>query len=171
LIRLATSADIAAMIALDRACTTAAHWTEEQYLDALDRSGVERLVLVSETLPSAPSDEANAEANAIESRGLQGFLVARHVAAEWELENILVAPSARRQGLGKQLLDALHAAARETCSCAVSLEVRESNTAARKFYERAGFAQTGRRKSYYATPAEDAVLYRLSPILIQSRTK
>jgi [ribosomal protein S18]-alanine N-acetyltransferase len=171
LIRLATSADVPAMMALDRACITAAHWTEEQYLDAFDRGGIERLALVAEALPSTASDEAKAEANAIEARGLQGFLVARHVAAEWELENIVVAPSARRRGLGQQLLDALLAAARETSSCAVSLEVRESNTAARKFYERAGFAQTGRRKSYYANPAEDAVVYRASPVPRKSGMK
>jgi ribosomal-protein-alanine N-acetyltransferase len=42
----------------------------------------------------------------------------------------------------------------------VFLEVRESNAAARCFYEKAGFVQTGRRKSYYTDPAEDAVLYR-----------
>jgi len=28
-------------------------------------------------------------------------------------------------------------------------------------YERAGFETTGRRKAYYADPAEDAILYRL----------
>jgi ribosomal-protein-alanine N-acetyltransferase len=164
LIRLATSADIPAMIALDRACITAAHWTEEQYLDAFDRSGVERLVLAAETLPSAASDEANAEATGIEARSLQGFMVAQHVAAEWELENIVVAPSARRQGLGQKLLDALLAAARETSSSSVFLEVRESNASARSFYEKAGFKQTGRRKSYYADPAEDAVVYRATPV-------
>jgi ribosomal protein S18 acetylase RimI-like enzyme len=27
-------------------------------------------------------------------------------------------------------------------------------------YEQAGFQQTGRRKSYYSNPLEDAVLYR-----------
>jgi [ribosomal protein S18]-alanine N-acetyltransferase len=87
-------------------------------------------------------------------------LVARHLAPEWELENIVVAPSARRQGLGNRLLNALLAAARETHSASVFLEVRESNSAARTLYEKAGFKQTGRRKSYYTDPLEDAVLYR-----------
>jgi ribosomal-protein-alanine N-acetyltransferase len=159
LIRAATSADIPAMVALDRACITAAHWTEEQYLDAFARDGVERLVLAAETLSSTASDEANA----ITASSLQGFLVARHVAAEWELENIVVAPTARRKGLGQQLLDALLAAARESGSSSVFLEVRESNASARSFYEEAGFKQTGRRKSYYANPTEDAVVYRASP--------
>jgi ribosomal-protein-alanine N-acetyltransferase len=42
----------------------------------------------------------------------------------------------------------------------VFLEVRESNAAARTLYENAGFEQTGRRRSYYTSPLEDAILYR-----------
>jgi ribosomal protein S18 acetylase RimI-like enzyme len=76
------------------------------------------------------------------------------------LENIVVAPAARRKGLGKKLLAALVAAAKETNSAAVFLEVRESNAAARTLYETEGFEPTGRRKFYYTNPGEDAVLYR-----------
>jgi hypothetical protein len=60
------------------------------------------------------------------------------------------------------ILDALLASARKTNSEAVFLEVRESNEAARLFYEKSGFIQSGRRKSYYSNPLEDAVLYRLA---------
>ena len=94
------------------------------------------------------------------SSGVVGFLIARHLAPEWELENIVVAHIARRKGLGKLLLNALLSAARETNSDSVFLEVRESNAAARTLYEKAGFEQTGRRKTYYTNPTEDAVLYR-----------
>ncbi len=100
------------------------------------------------------------DAGAAQAPGVLGFLVAQHIAPEWELENIVVAPAARRTGLGKRLLDALLTQARETNSAAVFLEVRESNTAARTLYEKAGFEQTGRRKSYYRDPVEDAILYR-----------
>ena len=62
-----------------------------------------------------------------EDPSILGFLVAQHLAPEWELENIVVAPTARRKGLGKRLLDALLDAARETNSNSVFLEVRESN--------------------------------------------
>ncbi len=143
---------------LECACPTVAHWTPEQYLDAFDPAIVERLVLVAETPKSSASDEAARTG----AGDLQGFLVAHHVAPEWELENIVVASSARRKGLGKRLLDALLAAARETNSNSVFLEVRESNAAARSFYEKAGFHQTGRRNSYYECPKEDAVLYLLN---------
>jgi len=112
--------------------------------------------MVAEAPPQTPS-------NAGQNPGakISGFLVARHLAPEWELENIVVAPSARRIGLGSRLLNALLANARETDSEAVFLEVRESNAAARSLYEKAGFEPTGRRKAYYTNPAEDAVLYRL----------
>jgi ribosomal-protein-alanine N-acetyltransferase len=74
----------------------------------------------------------------------------------------VVAPAACRQGIGKQLLDALLVQVAETDSDSVFLEVRESNTGARLLYEKAGFQQAGRRKSYYTDPVEDAIVYRRS---------
>ncbi|HEY6369684.1 MAG TPA: ribosomal protein S18-alanine N-acetyltransferase [Candidatus Sulfotelmatobacter sp.] len=144
-IRPATSADIPAIMHLERHSPTAGHWTEDQYRQAFRRDGATRLVLIAEDEQTSPV----------------GFLVAQHLAPEWELENIVVAPTARRKGLAKRLLDALLAAAKKTNSKSVFLEVRESNTAARTLYETAGFEQSGRRKSYYTNPPEDAVLYRL----------
>jgi ribosomal-protein-alanine acetyltransferase len=158
LIRLATSADVPSIIHLERACVSAAHWTEQQYRQTFDSTRAERLVLVAGTPFDSATDRVmvpGAGANIL------GFLVALHLAPEWALENIVVAPSSRRQGLGKQLLQALLAIARETNSESVFLEVRESNAAARSLYEKAGFELTGRRKSYYKGPSEDAVLYRL----------
>lgn len=156
-IRPATAADIPPMMRLERLSASAGHWTEAQYRQAFERDGPERLVLVAEaTLPLAPGPGASQDSGL----AFVAFLVARHLAPEWELENIVVDLSARRKGLGKRLLEALLAAARETNSRSVFLEVRESNAAARTLYEMAGFEQTGRRKSYYTNPLEDAVLYR-----------
>jgi [ribosomal protein S18]-alanine N-acetyltransferase len=153
-IRPATADDIFSLLNLERQCPTAAHWTEQQYRQVF-RRGVACLILVVEASPPAASDS--------ESGGdLVGFLVARHLAPEWELENIVVALTSRRKGLGKRLLEALLAAAHETNSDSVFLEVRESNAAARTFYVQAGFEQSGRRKAYYANPVEDAILYRLT---------
>ena len=150
-IRKATVDDIPLMIELDRTSATSAHWTEPQYRGLLSP---ERLVLVAsnDEAPHAPVIKEN----------LLGFIVALHIAPDWELENIVVLLGARRMGIGKRLLDALLASARKTNSEAVFLEVRESNEAARLFYEKSGFIQSGRRKSYYSNPLEDAVLYRLA---------
>ena len=153
IIRKATTDDITRIMRLERECTTAAHWTEQQYEDLFSAARtVNRLALVAER--AAELDPGSGKL------WIAGFLVARHLPPEWELENVVVAPEARRIGLGKQLLQALLAAARDTHSDAVFLEVRESNIAARTLYEKLGFRQTGRRKSYYANPLEDAVLYR-----------
>jgi len=149
-IRKATAADIPFMIELDRASATSAHWTEPQYRNLLRP---ERLVLVA-------SREQEPAATAIKEP-LLGFVVALQVAPEWELENVVVASDARRTRVGMRLLEALFDAARKTNSEAVFLEVRESNHTARLFYEKSGFLQSGRRKSYYSNPLEDAVLYRL----------
>lgn len=148
MIRPATTADLAAIIALERECREAGHWTDAQY-EALLRSGLSshdaarRLVLVFD-----------------ESGAVLGFLVAQHVTAEWELENIAVAPAARRRGVGRQLIEELLKAASETHSESVFLEVRESNARARSLYEKAGFVESGCRKSYYSNPVEDAILLR-----------
>jgi len=42
----------------------------------------------------------------------------------------------------------------------IFLEVRESNLAARSFYQDSAFVESGRRKGYYSDPQEDAVVYR-----------
>jgi [ribosomal protein S18]-alanine N-acetyltransferase len=151
LVRKATIQDAAEMIRLERQCPTTTHWTEQQYLDLLAamRESPTRLALVTQ------EDGSSA---------LAGFLVARHSPPELELENIVVAPEVRRTGIGKKLMDTLLVLAGQANSDAILLEVRESNAAARRLYEKLGFRETGRRKAYYTHPGEDAVLY--SKILV-----
>jgi ribosomal-protein-alanine acetyltransferase len=139
------------MIRLERQCPTTTHWSEQQYLD---------LLVVRAESPTRLTLVAHEEG----SSALAGFLVARHSPPEWELENIVVAPAVRRMGIGRQLTGALVSQARQTHSDAILLEVRESNTAARRLYQEVGFRETGRRKAYYTHPSEDAVLY--SKILV-----
>lgn len=149
--RLATIADVRDILNLDRQSASASHWSEEQYEQSIRSAADEtygRLVLV-------------AHQAAQNKLAVRGFLVARHLSPEWELENIVVSSACQRQGIGRSLLEALVTQARETCSDAIFLEVRESNAPARALYDSAGFRQTGRRKSYYTNPLEDAILYRL----------
>jgi ribosomal-protein-alanine N-acetyltransferase len=158
LIRPANTADLPALIDLERVCATAAHWTEQQYQNALRPSEGDpyRLVIVAEA-----SSQESSHTSPGASQEIRGFLVARQLDPEWELENVVVAPANRRSGIGKRLIEALLTTARETTSEEVFLEVRESNAAARSLYEKAGFELTGRRRAYYTNPPEDAVLYRL----------
>src|SRR5262249_18233057 len=133
-----------ALLALERQAETAAHWSREHYESVFEGSEPARIMLV------------------IEEGELFGFLVARPVGPEWEIENIAVVDRARRRGLGAQLLAEFLDLARTGGAEAVFLEVRESNHAARALYENRAFTQSGRRPRYYRSPEEDAILYRLS---------
>lgn len=153
-VRSATAADLPCLIELERRCATAAHWTEQQYQTALLGDGTGRIALIIDC-------DREAQQHAEPPPGILAFLIARPVGLEWELENIVVQPSARRKGLGATLLAELLAAAREAKSESVFLEVRESNVVARAFYKKLGFAEIGRRRGYYFNPYEDAILCRL----------
>ncbi len=86
-----------------------------------------------------------------------GFLVWRITGPdEYEVLNLAVAPRYRRRGVARALLAAV------ICSGKWFLEVRESNTAARRLYASAGFQEIGRRRGYYSNPREDAVQVALS---------
>ena len=93
---------------------------------------------------------------------ISGFLVAQGIDQEWELENIVVTAADQRRGLGSRLLREFLDLIRDEHAEAVFLEVRESNHAARRLYEKFAFEQTGRRPHYYAQPNEDALTYRLN---------
>jgi ribosomal-protein-alanine N-acetyltransferase len=96
-----------------------------------------------------------------EDAGVQGFIAGRALDEEWEIENIAVAGPARRRGLGTRLLGEFLDRARSRGGQAVFLEVRESNQAARRLYEKWAFVESGRRKRYYREPEEDAIVFRL----------
>jgi [ribosomal protein S18]-alanine N-acetyltransferase len=90
-----------------------------------------------------------------------GYVIGRVTGAEGEILNIAVDPSRRTNGLGRALLDASLDALRAAGVESVFLEVRVSNTAARRLYEAGGFTEIGRRRGYYDRPVEDAVVMRV----------
>jgi ribosomal-protein-alanine N-acetyltransferase len=91
---------------------------------------------------------------------LSGYVVAWYVMDEGELANLAVAPDVRGKGIGRILLDATISDAEARGTTQLYLEVRESNTAARHLYSTRGFEEVGRRKQYYRTPSEDALILR-----------
>ena len=132
------------MIALASQSPTAAQWPAEHYEQAINIHQPKRVVLVAE-----------------ENDGMVAFLMGRLVFHEWELENIVTAWAARRQGIASRILAAFIAIARQEVAGTIFLEVRESNRAARAFYEKWAFEKAGRRANYYSDPREDALVYRL----------
>jgi len=141
-IRGGRSEDVGAMVALERQAPSAAHWPKSFYLGLFEDGAADRVVLVAE-------DEV----------GVRGFLLARIIGDECELENIVMGEGSQRRGLGSKLIRALMDAVRDRNAVRIFLEVRESNTSARRLYEKCDFVISGYRKSYYSDPAEDAVLY------------
>ncbi|WP_449385718.1 ribosomal protein S18-alanine N-acetyltransferase [Cellulomonas soli] len=65
------------------------------------------------------------------------------------------------RGVGRLLLDALVARARELGAQVVLLEVRVDNEPALRLYAAAGFEQLGRRRGYYQPENVDAWTMRL----------
>lgn len=91
---------------------------------------------------------------------LLGYGVVLHAADEAELANIAVVPESRGRGLGDALLAWLLQRATERGARTIFLEVRASNVAARRLYERQGFVPLSVRKAYYRHPTEDAVVMK-----------
>ena len=138
-----TTAHLPSLVALEQICVPADPWSESLYRAALDNPAV--AILLAEGKDGA----------------LLGYAVLSTVLDEGSLDNIAVAPEARRNGIADALLSALTAFGREHLTC-LMLEVRASNAPAIALYEKHGFAAVGRRKNYYDAPREDAVLMTLT---------
>lgn len=138
IVRKAVAADIPAVAALERS----------EFPDGADEGMLARLL----------DAEGGVILAAEEGGGLLGYVWARFVLDEGDIGNIAVAPGFRRRGAGAALLKALLEEAERRQAAVVQLEVRESNLAARRLYEKNGFETVGKRKNYYEKPAEDAIL-------------
>lgn len=153
-VRRAALSDLPRLLAMEQASPMAAHWAELEYRKALAED-------------SSDTDPVQCIVLVVESDGqVSGFLAARSAhPAEWEIENIVVDAAVRRLGFGGALLGAFLERTRSRRSqseaLAFHLEVRESNLAARRLYEKFGFQLDRRRRAYYRQPDEDAVLYVL----------
>ena len=87
---------------------------------------------------------------------ITGFIGVWMLPDEMHIVTIAVRDSHRRQGIGEMLLIAALHVAREETQPLVTLEVRVSNDAAIRLYEKYGFEQVGRRPRYYSDNHEDA---------------
>lgn len=80
------------------------------------------------------------------------------IAGEGNITNVVVAPEARRRGVATGLLTYLLAEGGRAGLTAYTLEVRVSNVAAIRLYEKLGFASEGIRPGFYEKPTEDAMI-------------
>ena len=158
---------------------TACIWT----IDAATPESLLEILKIEEACFSAPWTRKMLEAE-LSGNPFAHFLVARQGAAgtlpepiigylcfwivfeEVRLMNLAVIESMRHRGIARSLVaTALQTGISQAAHRAV-LEVRASNQAAQRLYQRFGFSQTAIRPRYYANPEEYAVLMELAPIVI-----
>ena len=137
-IRALESRDVEAVLAIQARCPEIAQWTAGDY-DRVARGEMAGWV-------------------AVEGPAVTGFLVARRLSSELEILNFAVQADSRRCGIGAALLVAALQWAQTFRATHAILEVRASNLAALRFYERHKFEVAGRRPRYYTAPVEDALL-------------
>lgn len=112
-------------------------WSQQGFLEALSGKGV--IFLVAEL-----------------SGKLVGYCGMYCAADEGEITNVAVRPDARRNGIGEQLMKSLLMEARNAGIRQVVLEVRVSNEAAIRLYEKYSFTIQETRRNFYDEPREDA---------------
>jgi len=145
--RVVTQQDLEAVLQVE-ALSFTNPWTREMYLREMENPGVSYIYVL----------RLRSEAG----EGLvAGFCSFWLVFDELHINNLAVRPEYRRHGLGTVLLEHAMSTAARLGARRATLEVRRSNEAARRIYERLGFETAGVRHNYYANPAEDAlVLWR-----------
>lgn len=93
-----------------------------------------------------------------ENNNLLGYAGSWLVLDEAHITNISVNPAFRRKKIGEALLTSIFEACYKNMVKYLTLEVRVSNTAAIKLYEKYSFKSLGTRKGYYQNNNEDAII-------------
>jgi [ribosomal protein S18]-alanine N-acetyltransferase len=145
-VRAMTAQDIDDVLALAAMFIEAPHWTRRDYEQILRPAPTVTLTRCSVV--------------ALSDGSLSGFAVASWLPQETaaEVEGLVVVERYRRRGIGSVLIGACMEWAAKSGAASMRLEVRASNAAALALYHRLGFSAVGRRRAYYLTPIEDAVL-------------
>ena len=141
-IRRMVPADLDAVVAIEREVFLFP-WTRGNFSDSID-SGYHCLVL-----------EQGGE--------IFGYGVMTIGAEEGHLLTLSIAAGSQRKGWGERLLREFIHLAKERLARTMFLDVRESNRAAARLYERLGFKQIGKRRGYYPAMGgrEDSLVMEL----------
>ncbi|MDO4813513.1 MAG: ribosomal protein S18-alanine N-acetyltransferase [Gemella sp.] len=104
-------------------------------------------------------EQANSEYYAIfNGEEIIGFCGGWYVVDEYQINKIVIDKKYQNKKLGSLFLLYIMQFYSERGAKRVTIEVRESNAAAIKVYERAGFKVVGKREKYYQNNGEDALV-------------
>ena len=134
--------DLDEVTAIENGCFTDP-WSRQSFADSLEQKNADLLVVEEE------------------KGHVAGYCCIYRVMDEGEIVNVAVSPEYRKQGYGVEMVGRLIRQSGEAGVRRFFLEVRESNIAGQKLYERLGFAACGKRRGFYEQPKEDAVLMSL----------
>jgi ribosomal-protein-alanine N-acetyltransferase len=99
-----------------------------------------------------------------EREELVGYLIISRYVDAWHVMNIAVAPEYRRRGIARSLMERLFEVTARDARRGYTLEVRVSNEAAIRLYEKLGFKTRGIRRGYYTDNREDALIMWKDPV-------
>ncbi len=136
-VRFAEEGDITAIAAIEKEVADTP-WSEEQFRTELTLSHARLLVA--------------------EDAEIVGFLDMHIASGDAHINELGVARSRQKSGVGTALTERAVELANEEGCFVISLEVRESNSKAIRLYERCGLRAIGRRKRFYSEPLEDALI-------------
>ena len=89
---------------------------------------------------------------------VQGYVGSQICFENADILNVAVDPAFRRQGIAADLMQTLESRLAQKGVETITLELRCSNEAALRLYEKVGYAKIGLRKGYYEKPREDALI-------------
>jgi len=87
-----------------------------------------------------------------------GYLIVSLYVDDWHIMNLAVDPAWRRRGVAGLLLEDFLSRSAGGRERGYTLEVRTSNEAAIRLYEKFGFVGRGIRRGYYVDDREDALI-------------
>lgn len=130
-----------------------------------DIAGLEKLCFYPPWTPAQIESEINKESATFlvctVNGDFAGYVSGDNIAGELYIGNIAVKQEYQGNGFGYSLMqEIIKRAKNQNCSL-LTLEVRKSNTAARKLYEKCGLVLVGERRNFYSHPAEDACIYTI----------
>lgn len=115
-------------------------WQAKDFVRAIETDNDSLLVVCADATPLSGLVSQPTPAS------VAGFILTQRVLDEVTILYLSIDPRYRRQGLARQLVQALQVAVgRQT----IMLEVRQSNEPARALYQQCGFIQVGERVNYY----------------------